>query len=79
MEKLDFQAIVDSKYSFHCNDHIALFCNFDEVRNLAISDVLVEGFLFAVVLTPITYFVVKRLVVRSRARRMRRAAARPAQ
>ena len=37
------------------------------------------GFLFAVVLTPITYFVVKRLVVRSRARRMRRAAARPAQ
>lgn len=49
MEKLDFQAIVDSKFNFHWNEHIALFCDFDEVRNLSISDVLVEGFLFAVV------------------------------
>ncbi|MBQ7462357.1 MAG: helix-turn-helix transcriptional regulator [Bacteroidaceae bacterium] len=49
MEKLDFQAIVDSKFNFHCNEHIALFSDFDEVRNLNISDVLVEGFLFAVV------------------------------
>lgn len=49
MEKLDFQAIVDSKLNFHCNDHIAIFSDFEEVRNLNISDVLVEGFLFAVV------------------------------
>lgn len=49
MEKLDFQAIADSKLNFHCNDHIAIFCDFDEVRNLNISDVLIEGFLFAVV------------------------------
>ena len=32
------------------------------------------GFLFAIVLTPITYFVVKRFVVRTRARRERRKA-----
>ena len=32
------------------------------------------GFLFAIVLTPITYFVVKRFVVRTRARRQRRKA-----
>lgn len=49
MEKLDFQAIGDSKYTFHSNDHIALFNDFEEVRNLDVSDVLVEGFLFAVV------------------------------
>ena len=49
MEKLDFQAIVDSKLNFHCNDHIAIFSDFEEVRNLNISDVLIEGFLFAVV------------------------------
>jgi len=49
MEKLDFQAIVDSKLNFHCNDHIAIFSDFEEVRNLNISDVLIEGFLFGVV------------------------------
>ena len=49
MEKLSFQAIVNSKYNFHCNEHIALFNDFEEVRNHNISDVLVEGFLFAVV------------------------------
>ncbi len=49
MEKLDFQAIVDSKFDFHCNEHIALFCDFERVRNLTVSDILVEGFLFAVV------------------------------
>lgn len=49
MEKLDFQAIVDSKLNFHCNDHIAIFSDFEEVRNLSIADVLVEGFLFAVI------------------------------
>ena len=49
MEKLDFQAIVESKLNFHCNDHIAIFSDFEEVRNLDISDILVEGFLFAVV------------------------------
>lgn len=49
MEKLDFQAIVDSKYSFHGNDYMALFSDFDEVRNLSIPDVLIEGFLFVVV------------------------------
>lgn len=49
MEKLDFSAIVDSKYNFHCNEHIALFSDFEEVRNHGISDVLIEGFLFAVV------------------------------
>lgn len=49
MEKLDFQAIVEGKFNFHCNDHIALFNDFEGVRNLTIPDVLVEGFLFAVV------------------------------
>ena len=49
MEKLDFQAIVDSKLNFHCNDHIAIFNDFEEVRNLNISDVLIEGFFFAIV------------------------------
>lgn len=49
MEKLDFRAIVDSKLNFQCNDHIAVFSDFDEVRNLNISDFLIEGFLFAVV------------------------------
>lgn len=49
MEKLDLQAIADSQLSFHCNDHIAIFCDFGEVRNLNVSDILVEGFLFAVV------------------------------
>ncbi len=49
MEKLDFQAIVDSKLNFHGNDHIAIFYDFGEVRNHNISDVLIEGFLFAVI------------------------------
>jgi len=49
MEKLDFQAIVGSKLNFQCNDHIAIFNDFEEVRSLNISDVLIEGFLFAVV------------------------------
>ena len=49
MEKLDFQAIEDSKFNFHANDNIALFCDFEQVRNHNIADVLVEGFLFAVV------------------------------
>lgn len=49
MEKLDFQAIVDSKLNFHRNDHIAIFSDFEEVRSLNVSDILVEGFLFAVV------------------------------
>ena len=49
VERLDFQAIVDSKLNFHCNDHIAIFSDFEEVRNLNISDVLIEGFLFAVI------------------------------
>ena len=49
MEKLDFQSIAESKLNFHSNEHIAIFCDFDEVRNLAISDLLIEGFLFAVV------------------------------
>lgn len=49
MEKLDLQTFADSKLSFHFNEHIAIFCNFDEVRNHTISDLLVEGFLFAVV------------------------------
>ena len=37
------------------------------------------GFLLAIVLTPITYFAVKRIVVRSRARRARRDAAKAGQ
>lgn len=49
MEKLDFHAIIDSKLNFHRNDHIAIFSDFEEVRNLNISDFLIEGFLFAVV------------------------------
>lgn len=49
MEKLDFQAIVDSKLKFHWNDHIAIFNDFEEVRNRNIAEVLVEGFLVAVV------------------------------
>ena len=49
MERLDFRAIVDSKYDFHSNDHIALFCDFEQVRNHHLPDILVEGFLFAVV------------------------------
>ena len=49
MEKLDFQAIVGSELGFHCNEHIALFNDFEQVRNTSVPDVLVEGFLFAVV------------------------------
>ncbi|MCH5168751.1 MAG: helix-turn-helix transcriptional regulator [Prevotellaceae bacterium] len=49
MEKLDIQSIAESSLSFHNNDHIAVFCDFDEVRGMDISDVLIEGFLFAVV------------------------------
>ena len=49
MEKLDFQAIVDSKLNFHGNDQIAIFNDFGEVRKLNVSDILVEGFLFAVI------------------------------
>lgn len=49
MEKIDLQTFVDSKLSFHCNEHIAIFCNFEEVRNHAISDILIDGFFFAVV------------------------------
>ncbi|MBR4130679.1 MAG: helix-turn-helix transcriptional regulator [Bacteroidaceae bacterium] len=49
MEKLDIQAIVGSKLNFHFNDHVAIFSDFEEVRNLNVSDVLVEGFFFAVV------------------------------
>ena len=37
------------------------------------------GFIFAIVLTPITYFLVKRVVVRARERRARRDAGEPAQ
>ena len=49
MEKLDLQAIADSRLNFHWNDHIAIFSDFEELRSLNISDVLIEGFLFAVV------------------------------
>ena len=49
MEKLDFQTFIDSKLSLHNNEHIAIFCDFDEVRNHTISNLLVEGFLFVVV------------------------------
>ena len=49
MEKLDFQSIAESKLNFHSNEHIAIFCDFDDVRNMDVSDVLIDGFLFAVV------------------------------
>ena len=49
MEKLDFQAILESNLNFHGNDQIAIFNDFGDVRRLHISDILVEGFLFAVV------------------------------
>jgi len=49
MEKLDFQSIVDSKLNIQSNNDIAIFCDFREVRNLGVSDILIEGFLFAVV------------------------------
>ena len=49
MERLDIQAIVGSKLNFHFNEHIAIFNDFEKVRSLNISDVLIEGFLFAVV------------------------------
>lgn len=49
MEKLDFQAIIDSKLTLHLNDHVALFNNFDELRGRDISDVLIDGFFFSVV------------------------------
>lgn len=49
MEKLDLRSIVDSKLSFHCNEHVAIFSDFEEVRTHEIPDVLIEGFLFAVV------------------------------
>ena len=42
MEKLDIQAIVDSKLNFHFNEHIAIFNDFEKVRSLNISDVLIE-------------------------------------
>lgn len=37
------------------------------------------GFLFAIILTPMTYFVVKRIVIRSRERRLRRESERTSQ
>ena len=49
MEKIDFQAIVDSKYNFHSNKNIIIFSDFSELRNLTASDLLIEGFLVAVV------------------------------
>lgn len=49
MEKLDLQAIAGSRLSFRSNEHIALFSDFEEVRGMNISDVLIEGFLFAMV------------------------------
>ena len=50
MEKLDFQAIAESKIGFHFNEHIAIFNDFEKVRTHTIPDMLVEGFLFAVVI-----------------------------
>ena len=50
MEKLDLQAIAGSRLSFRSNEHIALFSDFEEVRGMNISDVLIEGFLFAMVI-----------------------------
>ena len=49
MEKFDIHAIKDSRFSFFGNNHILLFRDFDQLRKHNISDVLVEGFLFAVV------------------------------
>ena len=49
MEKLDFQAIADNRDRFHFNDQIALFSDFAELRSRALSEVLIDGFLFAVV------------------------------
>jgi len=49
MERLDLQAFADSKLSLHCNEQIAIFCDFEEVRSHNVSDILIEGFLFAVV------------------------------
>ena len=49
MEKLDFKAISGSTLSFHYNEHIAIFNDFEEVRKNGVYDVLVEGFLIVVV------------------------------
>lgn len=49
MEKLDFQSIADNKERFQFNDQMALFSDFGELRSRAIPDVLIDGFLFAVV------------------------------
>lgn len=49
MEKLNFQSIADSRLNFHYNEHIAIFCDFEEVRSMNVSDVLIDGFLFVVV------------------------------
>ena len=49
MEKLDLQTIAYSKLNFVSNDHIALFCDFDEIRKMHIPEVFIEGFLYAAV------------------------------
>lgn len=49
MKRLDLQTFADSKFNLHCNEHIAIFCDFEEVRNHTTPNILVEGFLFAVV------------------------------
>ena len=49
MEKLDIQAIAGSKLNSHSNENFAIFCDFDEVRSMNVSDALIEGFLFAIV------------------------------
>ena len=49
MRKIGLESFAKSKHRFHCNEHIAIFCDFDEVRSNSISNILIEGFLFAVV------------------------------
>lgn len=49
MEKLNMRTIVDKGFHFRYNEHIAIFDDFDEVRNHNVPSVFVEGFMFSVV------------------------------
>ena len=49
MKTLNIRTILDEGLNIHYNEHIAIFKDFEEVRHHKVPDVLVDGFLFALV------------------------------
>lgn len=64
MNKLNIQSIADSKLPFRYNEHVAIFTDFNEVRLHRTSDILIDGFLFAIITSGHSQLTIENEVVR---------------